>query len=77
MQNAQPRRILILNGHNHLPPPNSKEFKLKNLLGFNDSIRLACQIKITGDSVIVRRIIGDKTGISIYSPLVKKDETFH
>jgi adenylate cyclase len=69
-------RILILNGQNHLTTPNSKELKLKNLLGFNDSIRLACQTKITGDSVIVRRIIRDKTDVSIYSPLVKKDETF-
>ena len=70
------QRILILNGQNHLTAPNSKELKLKDLLGFNDSIRLASQTKITGDSVVVRRIIRDKTDVSIYSPLVKRDKTF-
>ena len=69
-------RILVLNGQDRLSAPNKKESKLKNLLGFSDTIRLACQTKVTGDSVVIRRIIRDKTDVSIYSPLVKKDETF-
>ncbi|MEO8721069.1 MAG: adenylate/guanylate cyclase domain-containing protein [Ginsengibacter sp.] len=69
-------RILVLKGQEQLSAPNSKELKLKKLLGFNDSIRLACQTTITGDSVVVRRLIRDHTDVSIYSSLVKKDETF-
>jgi adenylate cyclase len=69
-------RILILDGQNNLSTPNKQELKLKSLLGFNDSIRLACQTKITGDSVVLRRIVRDQTDVSIYSRLIKRDETF-
>ena len=69
-------RILVLKGQEDLCAPNNKELKLKKLLGFNDSIRLSCQTTVTGNSVVVRRIIRDKTDVSIYSPLVKRDENY-
>lgn len=69
-------RILILEGQQELSAPNAKELRLKELLGFNDSIRLACQTTVTGNAVVVRRIIRDRTDVSFYSSLVKRDENF-
>lgn len=69
-------RVLVLAGAENLTRPNDKELQLKKILGFSDNIRLACQTHVTGDNVIVRRVIRDKTDVSIYSHLDKKDETF-
>ena len=69
-------RVLVLSGAENLTTPNDKELKLKKILGFSDNIRLACQTRVTGDNVIVRRVIRDKTDVSIYSHLNKQDETF-
>ncbi len=69
-------RILILNGAEGLTAPNEKELRLKNILGFNDKIRLACQTKVTTDTVVARRIIRDKTDASIYSHLYRKDQSY-
>lgn len=69
-------RVLVLTGVENLTAPNDKELRLKKILGFSDNIRLACQTSVTGDNVSVRRIIRDKTDVSIYSHLYKKDATF-
>jgi adenylate cyclase len=69
-------RVLVLTGNENLSLPNEKELRLKKILGFSDNIRLACQTKVTGNNVTVRRIIRDRTDVSIYSHLYKKDETF-
>ncbi|MEO9022698.1 MAG: adenylate/guanylate cyclase domain-containing protein [Ginsengibacter sp.] len=69
-------RVLVLAGENSLTPANDKELRLKKIVGFGDNIRLACQTKVTGDNVIVRRIIRDETDASIYSHLHKENTTF-
>jgi adenylate cyclase len=69
-------RVLVIAGAENLSQPNDKELKLKKILGFSDNIRLACQTNVTGDNVSVRRVIRDKTDVSIYSHLDKKDEKF-
>lgn len=69
-------RVLVLTGAENLSQPNDKELKLKKILGFSYNIRLACQTNVKGDNVSVRRVIRDKTDVSIYSHLDKKDETF-
>lgn len=69
-------RVLVLTGGHNLTAPNEKELLLKKLLGFNENIRLACQTKVTGNDVSVRRVIRDKTDVSIYSQLDKKGDAF-
>ncbi|HEV2830973.1 MAG TPA: adenylate/guanylate cyclase domain-containing protein, partial [Hanamia sp.] len=69
-------RILIMNGTEALSAPNEKELRLRETLGFCDNIRLACQTKVTANAAIVRRIIRDKTDVSIYSNLYKKNNSF-
>lgn len=69
-------RVLVLTGTDNLTKPNDKELRLKKILGFSDNIRLACQTNVTGDNVSVRRIVRDKTDVSIYSHLEKKDIFF-
>ena len=69
-------RILVMNGERALSAPNEKELKLRETLGFCDNIRLACQTKVTANAAIVRRIIRDKTDVSIYSNLYKKNNSF-
>lgn len=69
-------RVLVLTGKEDLTPVNDKELRLKNIVGFGDNIRLACQTKVTGDNAIVRRIIRDETDASIYSHLHKKNTAF-
>ena len=69
-------RVLVLAGKENLTPVNEKEQKLKSIVGFGNDIRLACQTKVTGDKVILRRIIRDETDASIYSQLHKKNTTY-
>lgn len=69
-------RVLILEGEENLTPRNEKELKLKKIVGFGDEIRLACQTKVTGEGVIVKRIIRDETDATIYSHFHKKHSTF-
>lgn len=66
-------RVLVLAGKEKLSPINKKEQKLKNIVGFGDDIRLACQTKVRGENVVLRRIIRDETDASIYSQLHKKN----
>lgn len=70
-------RVLVLAGKEDLTPVNDKELRLKEKAGFGDSIRLACQTKVTGGNAIVRRIIRDETDVSIYSHLHKEKFAFH
>lgn len=69
-------RVLVLAGEEDLTPVNDRELRLKNIVGFGDNIRLACQTKVTGGEVIVRRIIRDETDASIYSHFHRKNTAF-
>src|ERR1700692_59728 len=59
-------RVLILEGLDRLSPPNLKESFLKNQMHFPPNVRLACQTRVTGDNVKLRRIIQDEKDIGFY-----------
>lgn len=57
-------RVLILKGLEHLPPRNAKEQAIARRMGFNPSIRLACQT-VPGGDVSVRRLILDHEDVEL------------
>lgn len=69
-------RVLVIEGAKNLTPVNDLEKKLKSIVGFSDNVRLACQTKVTGGNVSLRRIIRDETDAYIYSHLLKDDADF-
>ncbi|WP_051360035.1 adenylate/guanylate cyclase domain-containing protein [Adhaeribacter aquaticus] len=54
-------RVLVLEGAEQLSEQNSCERVARQVRKFADDIRLACQIKVKGDGLIVQRIVKDET----------------
>jgi adenylate cyclase len=68
-------RVLIVEGVDHLTPPSQKESFLKNQMHFPRNVRLACQTRVTGGPVKLRRIIHDETDIGLYVGSAAGDST--
>jgi adenylate cyclase len=68
-------RVLVLEGVDHLTPPNQKESFLKNQMHFPPNVRLACQTRVTGGNVKLIRIIQDETDIGLYVGSAAGDST--
>jgi adenylate cyclase len=68
-------RVLVLEGIDHLTPPNQRESFLKNQMHFPPNVRLACQTHVTGGNVKLRRIIQDVTDIGLYVGSAAGDST--
>jgi adenylate cyclase len=68
-------RVLVLDGVDHLTPPNLKESFLKNQMHFPPNVRLACQTRVIGGNVKLRRIIQDETDIGLYVGSAAGDST--
>ncbi len=64
-------RIWILDGADACPPATGKEQELKEKIGLDDHIRLACQLKPTGD-VTFRRLVLDETDLALSNQLRRK-----
>lgn len=59
-------RVIILEGAESLSSPNEKEKHLNTQMRFPRNVRLACQTKVNGEPVKLKRIIRDETDISLY-----------
>lgn len=59
-------RVLILEGLEHCAPRNAREQALATRLGFDPSIRLACQTTVT-DHVTLRRLVLDDADVAVTS----------
>lgn len=57
-------RVIVLDNHDNVLPPNKKEEKLAKKKGFESNIRLACQMKIKG-SLKLRRLVLDNSDIRL------------
>jgi adenylate cyclase len=68
-------RVLVLEGVDSLTPPNAKESFLKNQMHFPPNVRLACQTRVVGAAVKVKRIIRDVTDIGLYVGSAAGDST--
>jgi adenylate cyclase len=58
-------RLMLLEGIENCTPPTNAEVALAKSLDFPFHVRLACQTKVTGGNVSVRRLILDQEDISI------------
>jgi adenylate cyclase len=68
-------RVLIVEGGDRLTPPTQKESFLKNQMHFPRNVRLACQTRVIGGPVKLRRIIHDETDIGLYVGSAAGDST--
>jgi adenylate cyclase len=68
-------RVLVLEGIDSLTSPNAKESFLKNQMHFPPNVRLACQTRVVGAAVKVKRIIRDVTDIGLYVGSAAGDST--
>ncbi len=59
-------RVLILGGMENLSRINEKEYSLRKRISLPANVRLACQTRVTGEPVLLKRIIRDKTDIHLY-----------
>ncbi|MDP8958797.1 MAG: adenylate/guanylate cyclase domain-containing protein [Actinomycetota bacterium] len=57
-------RVLILEGLQHCPPPNTAETAIAERLRFSQEIRLACQTVVAGD-VRLRRLVLDPADVEL------------
>jgi adenylate cyclase len=57
---------LIIEDGNQLTLPNAKEQLIKNQMNFPHNVRLACQTKVAGGPVKLRKTIQDETKIGLY-----------
>jgi class 3 adenylate cyclase/nitrite reductase/ring-hydroxylating ferredoxin subunit len=67
-------RVWILEGADACPEPGSIERELTGRIGLGDGIRLACQLRPTGD-VTFRRLVLDETDLRIASQLQRRVAT--
>ncbi len=67
-------RVWILEGKAACPEPADAEVALTGRLGLDDSIRLACQLRPTGD-ITFRRLVLDETDLRIASQLQRQAAT--
>jgi len=68
-------RVLVIEGDDRLTPVSQKESFLKNQMHFPPNVRLACQTRVTGGPVKLRRIIQDETDIGLYVGSAAGDST--
>jgi adenylate cyclase len=68
-------RVLVLEGADSLTPPNAKEIFLNKQMHFPPNVRLACQTRVAGATVKLKRIIRDVTDIGLYVGSVAGDST--
>ena len=68
-------RVLVVEGGNHLTPPNQKESFLKHQMHFPPNVRLACQTHVIGGPVKLRRIIREEADIGLYVGSAAGDST--
>ncbi len=59
-------RILVKDGDACLSEPNEAERKLASKMGFHDRTRLACQTKVLGTPITIRRLIKDDFDIEFF-----------
>ena len=59
-------RVLVLGGMENLSEINEKESALRKRISLPDNVRLACQTHVTGEPVLLKRIIRDQTDIHLY-----------
>ena len=59
-------RVLVLEGTENLSEINPKEAALRKRIALPENVRLACQTRVTGEPVLLKRIIRDKTDIHLY-----------
>jgi adenylate cyclase len=59
-------RVLILGGMENLSEINEKECALRKRILLPKNVRLACQTYITGEPVLLKRIIRDRTDVHLY-----------
>ncbi|MEO6894905.1 MAG: adenylate/guanylate cyclase domain-containing protein [Ginsengibacter sp.] len=59
-------RILVLGGMGNLSEINEKEQALRKRIILPKNVRLACQTRVTGEPVLLKRIIRDRTDIHLY-----------
>jgi adenylate cyclase len=59
-------RILVVDGEKSLTKPNEKEIALAKERDFPSNVRLACQTKVVGDNVRLKRIILDEFDMNLY-----------
>ena len=65
-------RVLILEGMENLSEINEKEYALRKRISLPENVRLACQTRVNGEPVLLKRIIRDRTDIHLY--VHKKDD---
>ena len=68
-------RVLVLGGMENLSEINNKELALRKKILLPRNVRLACQTKVTGEHVVLKRIIRDKTDIHLYVHKAGEEET--
>lgn len=67
-------RVLILGGMEHLSEINEKEHALRKRILLPKNVRLACQTRVIGDPVLLKRIIRDRTDIHLYVHKIDEEE---
>jgi adenylate cyclase len=68
-------RVLVLRGMENLSEINEKELALRKRILLPKNVRLACQTTVTGERVLLKRIIRDKTDIHLYVHKAGEEET--
>jgi adenylate cyclase len=68
-------RVLILGGMENLSEINEKERALRKRILLPKNVRLACQTYITGEPVLLKRIIRDRTDVHLYVHKIDEEET--
>lgn len=68
-------RVLVLGGMENLSEINEKEHALKKRILLPKNVRLACQTYVTGEPVLLKRIIRDRTDVHLYVHKIDEEET--
>lgn len=68
-------RVLVLGGMENLSEINEKEYDLRKRILLPENVRLACQAYVTGETVLLKRIIRDSTDIHLYVHKIDEEET--
>lgn len=70
-------RVLILEGGDSLTPPKEHEKQLGDQMCFPPNVRLACQIRVQGNTAKVTAILRDQSDISLYVGQAAGEATQH
>lgn len=68
-------RVLVLGGIENLSEINEKERALRKRILLPKNVRLACQTYVTGEPVLLKRIIRDRTDVHLYVHKIDEEET--